>query len=94
MWITDTCLILVMVFIAIVMLAYVVIRLHALHITACGVEELRLIRDAKEAKQFMGRPSFFARPLAAGAPRARGGVTFWNCFKLLPGVRNKSNYIS
>ena len=45
----DTCLILVMVFIAIILLVYIVVRLRAIHITACGVEELRLIRDAKAA---------------------------------------------
>ena len=45
----DTCLILVMVFIAIILLVYVVVCLRNLHITACGVEELRLIRDAKDA---------------------------------------------
>ena len=45
----DTCLILVMVFIAIILLVYIVMRLRDLHITACGVEELRLIRDAKAA---------------------------------------------
>jgi len=33
--------------IAIVLLAYIVVRLRAIHITACGVEELRVIRDAK-----------------------------------------------